>query len=84
MKQKDIALIMVVVFISIVISIFISKALISSPKSRKQKAEVVPAITSDFNAPQSSDQYFNKNSIDPTQLIQIGNSNNTQPFNGSQ
>ena len=81
MKQKDIILIIVVVFSSAVISIVVSKIFISSPKNRSTQVEVVAPINSEFQAPDS--RYFNSQSIDPTQNIHIGNNNNTQPFNGS-
>jgi len=81
MKQKDIILIIVVVFISGVISIFGSKFFISTPKNRKQTVEVVTPITDDFPIP--SNQYFNENSVDPTTNVTIGNSTNTQPFSGN-
>jgi hypothetical protein len=79
MKQNDIILIIVMVFIGGVLSFFISKTVITSPKNRKEKVETVQAISSDFNQP--SNTYFNKNSLDPTQLIKIGDNNNNQPFN---
>ncbi|HSX53648.1 MAG TPA: hypothetical protein VLF90_04815 [Patescibacteria group bacterium] len=82
MKQKDILLIIVVAFISTVISIAASKILISPAKNQKQKVEVVEPISATFNAPDKS--YFNDQSVDPTQLITIGNSANPQPFNGAQ
>ena len=78
MKQKDITLIAVVVFISAISSFLLSKSLISSPKSRHQKVEVVQVITSDFLPPDA--RYFNSNSIDPTQVITIGQNNNSNPF----
>lgn len=81
MKQKDIALIIVIVFISGIASFFISGALFASSSSRQQKVEKVEAITADFPTP--SKKYFNSESIDPTQLIQIGNSTNPDPFNGA-
>jgi len=81
MKQKDIALIIIIVFVSAVASFFISNALFASPENRQQKVEVVEAITSDF--PKPSGKYFNSDSIDPTQLIQIGNSTNPDPFTGA-
>lgn len=81
MKQKDIALIIVIVFISGVASFFISNALFASPKDRDQKVEKVEAITADFPTPDK--KYFNSQSIDPTQLIQIGESTNPNPFNGA-
>jgi len=80
MKQKDIVLIIVVVFISGVASYLISNALFGSAKNKVTKVEVVQKITSDFND-KPDPKYFNSDSIDPTQLIQIGNNSNTQPFN---
>lgn len=82
MKQKDIALIIIIVFISGVASFFLSNMLFASPDKRDQKVEKVEPITADFPAPDR--KYFNENSIDPTQLIQIGESTNPNPFNGSQ
>ena len=82
MKQKDIALILIIVFVSVVISIVVSKLLFASPKNRQQQVEVVQPISADFPAPDK--KYFNANSFDPTQLIQIGNSSNPNPFNGKQ
>jgi hypothetical protein len=81
MKQKDVALIIVVVFVSGVLSFFLSRLLFTSPKNRQQKVEVVNVITSDFPTPDA--QYFNKDSVNPTTLIQIGDSNNPSPFNGT-
>jgi hypothetical protein len=82
MKQKDIALIIVIVFISAVVSLFISKAIFTTPASRQQQVDVVQPITADFPKPDS--HYFNSNSFDPTQLITIVPNNNTNPFNSSQ
>lgn len=78
MKQKDIVLIIVVVFIAGILSYFISSSFISTPKNRQSKVEVVEPISSTFQKPDP--RYFNANSINPTQNIQIGNQNNTQPF----
>lgn len=79
MKQNDIILIIVMVFVGGVLSFFISSALITSPKNRKEKVETVQAISSEFKQPDS--KYFNSNSFDPTQLIRIGDNSNNQPFN---
>lgn len=78
MKQKDIILIIVVLFISGVISFFVSNALFGSPAQRNTEVEVVEAITTDFKQPDP--KYFNKQSINPTELIQIGDQQNNQPF----
>ena len=81
MKQKDIALIIVIVFVSGVISFLASRWIFARPADRKKTAEVVDVITSEFPTPDS--KYFNKDSIDPTQLIQIDGNNNPNPFGGS-
>jgi len=80
MKQKDIALILVIVIVSGVVSFLVSGWIFNKPANRQQKAEVVDVITSDF--PQPDTKYFNGSAIDPTQLIQIGNSSNPNPFSG--
>lgn len=82
MKQKDIALIIIVAFISAVASIVLSKVLITTPKNRQQKVEVVDKIDSSFPTPNK--KYFNSNSINPTEIIRIQNNNNTQPFHPGQ
>jgi len=82
MKQKDIALIVVLVAVSGVISFVLSGIVFGKPADRQQKAEVVDVISSDFALPPT--EYFNTNSVNPTQLIEIGNSNNPNPFGGTQ
>lgn len=80
MKQKDIALIVVIVFFSAIISLFVSKAIFASPKNRQQQVEVVQKITADFPTPDPA--YFNKKAFDPTQQINIGQGTNPDPFSG--
>ena len=82
MKQKDVALIILIAFISGVVSFFVSGAIFNRIGGREQKAEKVDLITADFPTPDA--RYFNYNSIDPTQMIQIGDSNNPNPFNSTQ
>ena len=77
MKQQDIALIIVIVFISGVASLFISNSFIG-PGERNEKAAVVEPITTDFKEP--DERYFNGESINPTQTIQIEEGQNTDPF----
>ncbi len=79
MKDKDIILIIVVVFISGVFSLILSNVLFASPKNRQEKVAIVEPITADFQQPDK--KYFNVDSIDPTQIIKIGENNNNQPFN---
>lgn len=79
MKRKDLTLILVVVFVSTVIALLVSKVLITSPKNRQEKVEIVEPLTAEFTQPDK--RYFNEQSIDPTLIIKIGNDNNEQPFN---
>jgi hypothetical protein len=81
MKQKDVALIIVIVFLSAIASFFISKAIFAPPKSRRQTVDVVQPITSEFQKPDT--RYFNSSSLDPTQNITVRQNNNTNPFNNS-
>ena len=57
------------------------KLVIATPKNRQEKVEIVDAISSDFKQPSS--KYFNRLSIDPTKLIQIGDNVNQKPFNSA-
>ncbi|MGH7237578.1 MAG: hypothetical protein ACREGF_03525 [Candidatus Saccharimonadales bacterium] len=81
MKQKDIASLIIVGVVSAVISVFVAKLLFNTPKNRQEKIPVVPVISSQLPTPDTN--YFNKNVIDPTQLIKIDNNNNLTPFAGS-
>lgn len=78
MKQKDIALIIIVIFVSVLISYFISGKIIVPPKNRQQEVEVTQAISDQFNLPDK--KYFNNSSINPTQIIIIGDNSNPDPF----
>ena len=79
MKQKDYILILIAIFLSAMLSYFLSKTFITTPKNRKQKVEVIGVITSDF--PQADSRYFNDQSVNPTRTIQIGDNANSKPFN---
>jgi hypothetical protein len=81
MKSKDIITIVIVAVVSGVISIVLSNIFISSDKNRSEKVEVVTPISADLERPPKD--YYNNNSINPTQTIQIGNDSTSQPF-GSQ
>jgi ABC-type cobalt transport system substrate-binding protein len=78
MKQKDVALIILVIFFSVVISFFVSKLIFTSASQRSLTAEVVEPIDPNFQQPDNA--FFNPKSINPTQLIKIGDSKNNQPF----
>jgi len=78
MKQKDIALIGIIVVISGLLSFAISNFVFVSPKERKTEVEVVPVITSQFTQPDK--KFYNDQAFDPTRIIVIGDNNNQDPF----
>ena len=82
MKQKDIALIIVIIFVSGVVSYIVSGMLFKN-SSQSTTVQTVSVINPDFNVSQVNPEYINSSSVDPTQLIQIGNSNNPNPFANS-
>ena len=79
MKKKDLFPIITVAVISAVASFILSGVLISSPKNRQTSVEVVSPISIEFTRP--PERYFNELSNNPTQTIQIGEENNSNPFN---
>jgi hypothetical protein len=81
MKQKDIAVIILVIAVAGAISLVVSKQIFAPPKNRQQQVEVVQPITADFPKPDSL--YFNSNAFDPTQTINIGQNTNPDPFSSS-
>lgn len=80
MKQKDLILIVIIIAVSTIVSFVLSGMLISPPSSRQQDVEKVEAITTEFPLPDK--RFFNKDSNNPTKLIQIGDSTKPVPFNG--
>lgn len=81
MKQKDIALIIIVTGVSLVFAIFASNFLLSSTGGYEQEAEVVDSISSQFQLPDSD--YYNDQSINPTQIIRISDGDNKQLFDNA-
>lgn len=78
MHQKDIALIIVVVFVSGVASFFLSGVLFNT-SDLVENVETVESISAEFETPDK--RFFNADAINPTQLIKIGEDGNNQPFN---
>lgn len=78
MKQKEILTIILTVVVSIALSVIISNIFFSGQSAKNQQVDVVPPISTNFSLP--SKQFFNSKSIDPTQIINIGPSNNQQIF----
>lgn len=82
MKQQDIAVIIVVAVFSVVAATLASNVLFSFTGGRQQEAAVVEPISSTFKQPDSA--YFNSQSVDPTEIIRIGDGANQTPFNQTQ
>lgn len=77
MKQKDIAMILVIGFVSAVLSLLASNFLFGA-KSRNLTAEKVDPISADFATPDQ--KHFNSDAVDPTRTIRIGTDTNPTPF----
>ena len=78
MKQKDIALIIVVATFSLVIAAVSSNFIFGRASLKEQKAERTEAISAEFSPP--SNVYFNDQSVDPTVIIRTGEGENQTPF----
>lgn len=78
MKQKDFAMVAVVAIVSGVLSIILSGMFLTPSDDRKQSVEVIQPLSADFERP--SKDYFNKDSINPTKTIEIGDDSNEKPF----
>lgn len=77
MKQQDVAILIIIVFVTVVASFFMANKFIT-PSSQKLSSKKVTPITADFQLP--DDKYFNEQSINPTVRIQIAPNTNDQPF----
>lgn len=78
MKKQDLGIIIAVAIFAGIFSLVASN-LIFTPRSTKGlKAQKIDTIQATFNQPDK--RYFNTESINPTQLIQIGDNSNGQPF----
>jgi hypothetical protein len=80
MKSKDIYVIIIIGIISTVASLILSGFVIGGEDSRTETVKVIPVISSELNRP--SQEYFNSDSINPTQLIRIGGEASPTPFGG--
>lgn len=78
MKKTDIALLILVIAVSGLITYFVANSLLASPKKQSTRVEVVEAISSDITEPDKT--IFYKGAINPAVPIQVGNSANQQPF----
>lgn len=77
-KQNDIAILILITAISLVVAYLLGNAVINSPDSRTTPVEIAVPIGSEF--PEPDTRIFNENSINPTEKIEIGDTNTPNPF----
>lgn len=80
MKRSDIALLILIVSITLVISFLSIQALFGQPNNEAVAVERAESVSADIVPP--SPAIFNSDAINPTVVIQIGNPANQQPFSG--
>ncbi len=78
MKKQDLLTMIVVGIVSLMFSVLLSGRLLNGGSDKKQETEKITPISSEF--PQLSSNYYNDTSVNPTKLIQIGQGENTKPF----
>lgn len=78
MKQKDIAVIVASGILAAIFSLILVQIVFVPKDTKELKTEVVDPISAEF--PQPDKAVFNQNAINPTQLIQIGDGTNPNPF----
>lgn len=78
MKKNDIALILVVGFVSAVFALILSNVFISSADNRQEEVEVVGEIVADF--PEPDKEFFHEKSLNPTLVIEISPNDTEKPF----
>lgn len=85
MKRRELISLVLIALTATIFSIFISR-LVFNPTQKPVQVLEVPKITSNLAQAKTDPAYqafFNSNALDPTQLIQIGNTKNPAPFSGS-
>lgn len=78
MKQKDILLIVVIAIVAGAFAFVVANFFFGGEKAYKLTAPTVQAITTEFTLP--SEQVFNREALNPTKNITIGDSANSSPF----
>jgi hypothetical protein len=78
MKKNELALIILIVSIAMAATYFTVAAFIPAPGKTPVKVEVAEAI--EPTVVQPSKDVFNKDAINPTVKVSIGNQSNQQPF----
>jgi hypothetical protein len=80
MKKSDIAVLVLIVSLTLVVSFLVVKGLFGEPQNENVKVEKAEPISATLVQPSAN--IFNRDAINPTVVIQIGNPANQQPFTG--
>jgi hypothetical protein len=80
MKQSDIAILILVVSFSLLISFFVGNALFASPEDRSKAVPIIQPISNTLSEVDAT--IFNKKAINPSENIKVGDSDSQQPFPG--
>lgn len=78
MKQKDIAMILGCAGFSAIVAFAIATFVIGGPQKNLISVKIIDPITSEFLPP--DEKFFNKESLNPTQTVEIKPSDNKAPF----
>ena len=80
MKKSDIAMIILIVSISVLVSYFIAKSVIGDVSNQSVKVKTTEKISTDLAQPSAA--VFNKDAINPTVEVTIGGSSDTSALRG--
>lgn len=80
MKKSDLYVILAISFIVAIISFSVSSLLLGNTSNGGLTAPVVKPITTEFPQLGPDGKYFNEESINPTKDINIGETDNNEPF----
>jgi hypothetical protein len=86
MKQKNVVTLVLVAFITALFTLVLSSLVFKVPLTRNVKVPTAESITTTFPDIHNDPSYntiFNDQAKDPAQPLQVGQTNNTTPFNGS-
>jgi hypothetical protein len=83
MQRKDKWTLIIVAVLTFFISFLVAKSIFNSPAKHSLKAPTVESIPASFPDVKNDSNYntfLNNKALDPTQPVQIGNTQNQNPF----
>lgn len=86
MKQRDVTTLIIIAVFTAIFSFAIGSVAFKSPSNRSVKVPDVENVSGSFPDLKNDPNYssiFNQNALDPAQPLQVGNTQNNQPFNGA-